>query len=95
MSCVGHYEFAPNALLPTGMKVTIRREEDQVGLASLGRELTQGPFEIYPESETNFFDRITGAQMTFNRNNKGEMTAVIHHAGFPDCVGKKLPDPTK
>jgi pyruvate,water dikinase len=33
---------------------------------------------------------ITGAQLTLIKNDKGEVTAVIHHAGFPDCEGKKL-----
>ena len=77
---VGHYEFAPNAT------VTIWREGDQL-VGNVG----QGPFEIYPESETNFFLKINGAQLTFIKNDKGEVTAVIHHSyGFPDNEGKKL-----
>jgi hypothetical protein len=26
----------------------------------------------------------------FIKNDKGEVTAVLHHAGVPDSVGKKL-----
>jgi hypothetical protein len=53
----------------------------------------QGIFDIYPESETNFFLKLDGAQLTFIKNDKGEVTAVIHHssqAGVPDGVGKKV-----
>ena len=56
-----------------------------------GKNAAQGVFEIYPESETNFFVKITGAQLTFIKNDKGEVTAVIlHAAGQPDCEGKKV-----
>jgi hypothetical protein len=48
-------------------------------------------FDIYPESETNFFLKFDGAQLTFIKNDKGEVTAVIHHMdGRPDLEGKKL-----
>ena len=44
-----------------------------------------------PESETNFFVKINGAQVTFIKNDKGEAMAIIRHkAGLPDSEGKKL-----
>jgi hypothetical protein len=47
--------------------------------------------EIYPQSETNFFLKINGAQLTFIKNDKGEVTSVIHHAArVPDSEGKKV-----
>ena len=94
-ACVGRYEFAPDAVFPTGMKLTIWREGDQlVGQAwGAGENFLHGAFDIYPESETNFFDKIICAQLTFIKNDKGEVTSVIHHAaGVPDSVGKKLKD---
>jgi hypothetical protein len=46
---------------------------------------------MYPESETNFFDKVYCAQRTFIKNEEGQVTSVIHHeAGQPDCEGKKL-----
>jgi CubicO group peptidase (beta-lactamase class C family) len=88
---VGEYEFAPGAAFPTGIKLTIWRQEDQLVGRALGRNGGGGDFEIYPESETNFFLKINGAQLTFIKNDKGEVTAVMHHiAGLPDCEGKKL-----
>ena len=46
---------------------------------------------MFPESETNFLLTINGAQLTFIKNGKGEVTGVIHHmTGLPDSEGKKL-----
>jgi hypothetical protein len=50
-----------------------------------------GPLDVYPESETNFLVKINGAQLTFIKNDTGEVTAVIHHmAALPDSEGKKI-----
>jgi hypothetical protein len=88
---VGHYEFAPDTVLPSGAKLTISREGDQLIWQAWGENATRGATDIYPESETNFFIKLTGAQLTFIKNDKGKVTAVIHHlAGLPDCKGKKL-----
>jgi CubicO group peptidase (beta-lactamase class C family) len=90
-ACVGHYEFAPDAAYPIGMKLTIWRQGDQLVGQAWGKNVRQGAFDIYPESETNFFLKLNGAQLTFVKNDKGEVTAVIHHhAGLPDIEGKKL-----
>ena len=88
---VGHYEFAPDNVFPFGMKLTIWRQGDQLVGQAWGGDAIPGAFNIYPESETNFFLKIKGAQFTFVKNDKREVTAVIHHmAGLPDCEGKKL-----
>ena len=90
-ACAGQYEFAPDAAFPIGIKLTIWRQGDQLVGRALGKNGGGGDFEIYPESETNFFLKINGAQLTFIKNDKGEVTAVMHHiAGLPDCEGKKL-----
>jgi pimeloyl-ACP methyl ester carboxylesterase len=90
-ACIGEYEFAPDTIFFTGMKLTIRRNGDHLVGRSVGRDALPGDLDIYPESETNFFLKIYDAQLTFIKNDKGEVTAVIHHfAGFPDSEGKKL-----
>jgi endo-1,4-beta-xylanase len=90
-ACVGHYEFAPNAVSPTGVKLTIWREENQLVGQAWGENVLKDAFDIYPESETNFFLKVDGAQLTFIKNDKGEVTAVIHHqAGYSDNEGKKI-----
>jgi hypothetical protein len=90
-ACVGDYEFAPDTAYPTGMKLTFWREGDQlVGRAS-GENTLQGAFDVYPASETNFFITVDGAQLTFIKNEKGEVTTVIHrYPGTPGYEGKKL-----
>jgi CubicO group peptidase (beta-lactamase class C family) len=90
-ACVGHYEFAPDTVLPSGAKLTISREGDQLVWQAWGENATRGAIDIFPESETNFFLKLNGAQLTFIKNDKGEVTAVIHHMeGRPDSEGKKL-----
>ena len=87
---VGHYEQAPGAAFPAGVKATIWREGDQLIWRSSGRNAPKGAIEMYPESETNFFDKFEGV-MTFVKNDKGEVTAVtFKHAEHPDVVAEKL-----
>ncbi len=84
-ACVGHYEFATN-----GMKLALWRQGDQLVSQAWVEDDTDGPVDVYPESETKFFDNF-GNQWTFLRNDKHEVTAVIlHGANFPDWEGKKL-----
>jgi D-alanyl-D-alanine-carboxypeptidase/D-alanyl-D-alanine-endopeptidase len=91
-ACVGQYKFAPTAQFPTGIEATIRREGDQLLWQARGRNVIPGPFNAYPESETNFFIRVHGPQLTFIKNDQGEVTALSLHddAWLPDGVGKKL-----
>jgi len=71
-ACAGHYEFPPDAIMPGGLKLTITREGDHL----VWRERALG-INFYPESKTNFFDTIGGVQLTFLKNDQGEVTAVI------------------
>jgi hypothetical protein len=90
---VGQYELAPKDTFPKGAKVTIWREGGQLVGQVQGENTIQGAFNIYPASETNFFIKLNGAQLTFIKNDQGQVTSVIHHssrAGVPDCVAKKL-----
>jgi len=93
-ACVGDFEFAPSKTFPTGIKATIRREGDQLRWQARGKNAFPGAFNIYPESETNFFFKMSGARMTFIKNDHGEVTAVSLHKDtwlpLPDGKGKKL-----
>ncbi len=95
---VGQYLFpADNIIWNGGLKLTILRQGDQlVGQAQVGNT-TGKPFNIYAESETNFFlTSKTDQQLTFVKNEEGWVTAVIHHLpGAPDSEGKKLSGPAK
>jgi D-alanyl-D-alanine-carboxypeptidase/D-alanyl-D-alanine-endopeptidase len=92
---VGHYEFAPKAPFPTGGKVTIWREGAQLSCQVWGENAIRGAFDIYPESETNFFIKLNGAQLVFIKTDKGQVTTIIHRSSRPgvaDSEGKKLKD---
>ena len=71
--------------------MTIRRNGDHLVWQAFGKTALPGALDLYPESETNFFLKINGAQVTFIKNDKGEVMALIHRmTGLPDSVGKKL-----
>jgi hypothetical protein len=93
-ACIGDFEFAPSKAFPTGIKATIRREGDQLLWQTRGKNAFPGAFNIYPESETHFFFKMSGARLTFIKNDNGEVTAVSLHNGtwlpLPDSEGKKL-----
>jgi hypothetical protein len=91
-ACVGNYEFAPSS----GGVVSIQREGDQLQIRRKGGPKTA--LDLYPMSETNFFLKIDDSLMTFIKNDKGEVTAVIHHTdragGWgPPAMGKRVPEP--
>jgi hypothetical protein len=95
-ACVGHYEFGSNAGSSKVGKASIWREGDQLVGQVWGENVLQGAFNIYSQSETNFFLKLDGSQLTFIKNAKGHVTAVIHHsahAGVPDIQGKKVSGP--
>jgi len=93
-ACVGQYQFPSENVFAIEWKLTIRRQGDQLfGQESTVKNKILAAFEIYPESETNFFFKTSGPQeLTFIKNDKGEGTAVIFHRsqGLPDSEGKKL-----
>jgi serine-type D-Ala-D-Ala carboxypeptidase/endopeptidase len=90
-ACVGQYEFPPDAISPSGLKLRIRREGDHLVGEAKGENVARGKFEIYPESETSFFLKIDGAQLVFAKNERGQVTAVSYHLdGHPTVVGKKV-----
>jgi hypothetical protein len=90
-ACIGEYEIVPDNVFDTGAKVTIRRKGDHLVWQAFLDNAWASAMDLYPESETNFFLKINGAQVTFIKNDKGEATAISRHKpGLPDSEGKKL-----
>lgn len=90
-ACVGEYEIAPDNVFGIGTKVTIRRNGDYLVWQAFGKRVSQRTLDLYPESETNFFLKFYRSQVTFIKNDQGEVTALIHRmAGLPDSEGRKL-----
>ena len=48
----------------------------------------QGKLEIFPETETDFFLNVVDAQLTFHKNESGQVTQVVVHQNG-DTVAKK------
>jgi Domain of unknown function (DUF3471) len=78
---VGQYELAPGSIM------SIRRDDDK-----LRAQLTGQPyFEVFPESETNFFYKVVDAQLTFVRDASGKVTELVLHQNG-DKTARKISD---
>jgi serine-type D-Ala-D-Ala carboxypeptidase/endopeptidase len=87
-ACAGGYEFAPDGA--SGIKMAIWREGDRLMVQAWGPNVIKGAIAFDPESGADFFDKIFGLRLTFIKNEKGQVTGVIHHfAGLADAEGKK------
>jgi len=64
---VGRYELNPK------VAITITKEGERLMVGATG----QPSFEIFPESETKFFFKVVDAQVTFVKNEKGEVTEMV------------------
>jgi CubicO group peptidase (beta-lactamase class C family) len=76
---VGEYQLAPNFV------ITITREGDQFFAQATG----QGKFELFAETEANFFLTEIDAQITFVKDDKGQVTHLVLHQNKVDHPGKK------
>jgi len=78
---VGQYE------LGAGDVLTVRRDGDK-----LRAQLTGQPsFQIFPESETNFFYKVVDAQLTFVKGTHGKVTELVLHQNG-DKTARKTSD---
>jgi len=78
---VGRYDYS-------GAIMKIRRDGDH-----LFAQLTGQPeFEIFPKAENEFFWKVVDAQVTFVRDEKGEVTHIIHHQNGAEINAPKLKD---
>ena len=77
---IGEYQFAPT------FSIAISREGDRF----FGQATGQQKFEIFAESETAFYLQAVNAQITFVKDEKGQVTHLILHQGGADQQGKKI-----
>jgi len=78
---VGRYDYG-------GAILVVTREGDKVFAQLTG----QPKFEIFPKSETNFFWKVVEAEVTFVKNEKGEVTKAIHRQGGQTINAPRLED---
>ncbi len=76
---VGEYELAPGFIL------TVTREGDQLMTQATG----QGKVEVFPFSETEFFLKVTDAQITFVKGPTGAVDQIVLHQGGRDLPAKR------
>jgi len=67
----GRYQLAPNFIL------TITREGDHLFAQTTG----QPKFELFAESEKEYFLKVVDAQITFDVDSGGAVNLVLHQAG--------------
>lgn len=77
---VGTYEFEPDNVL------NVTKEANHLFIAPPG----QPEVEIFPLSETKFHVKAFDAEITFVKNENGEVTNLIFHAGGNDMAAKKI-----
>ncbi|HEX7184527.1 MAG TPA: DUF3471 domain-containing protein, partial [Thermoanaerobaculia bacterium] len=77
---VGHYELIP------GFVITVTKEENRLFAQATG----QGKAEVFPESETKFFYTVVDAQLTFVKDDKGQVTHLILHQNGMDQRARRL-----
>jgi D-alanyl-D-alanine carboxypeptidase len=76
---IGKYELDPKFIL------TITRDGDRLMTQATG----QGKIEIFPESETEFFLKVTDAQITFVKED-GKVTHLVLHQNGRDTKAKRV-----
>ena len=77
---VGEYELAPGFIL------TVTREGNSLMTQATG----QGKVEVFPSAPTEFFLKVTDAQLTFVKDASGKVTGLVLHQGGRDVPGKKI-----
>jgi CubicO group peptidase (beta-lactamase class C family) len=78
---VGQYQLAPNFIL------TITRDGSQLFVQATG----QPKFELFPESDHDYFLKVVDAQITFETDSTGRATAVVLHQNGMNQTAKRLP----
>ena len=79
-SYAGDYELAPNFL------ITITVENGKL----MGAPTGQPKAELYPSSATEFFLKVVDAQVTFVKNEQGQVTQLILHQNGRNMPAKKI-----
>ncbi|GAG57848.1 unnamed protein product, partial [marine sediment metagenome] len=76
----GKYKLAPGALFD------IKLQKGQLTAQLTGQQR----FAIYAESQTKFFYKVVDAQITFVKNKRGKVTALVLHQLGLDQTAKKI-----
>jgi CubicO group peptidase (beta-lactamase class C family) len=79
-SYVGEYQLAPNVLM------SVSKEGDKLFVQPTG----QPKFDLFAESETEFFLTVTDAQVSFVKDDKGQVDHLVLHQNGQNIPAKKV-----
>lgn len=77
---VGQYELTPT------LAITISRDGDKLYAEVPGQQ----KIEIFAESETDFFVTVVDAQLTFVKDDRGQVTHIIFHQNGQNVPAKRI-----
>jgi putative CocE/NonD family hydrolase len=77
---VGQYELGP------GFIITVTKEDGKL----MGEVPGQPKLELFPESETKFFLKVANIQITFIRDDKGNVSGLVLRQNAKDLKAKKI-----
>lgn len=77
---VGRYELAPSFV------ITITREDNKLYAQATG----QPRIELFAETQTQFFITVVDAQITFVKDEKGQVSELILHQNGQNVSGRKI-----
>jgi hypothetical protein len=78
---VGTYEIAPT------LQIRVSREGDRL----FAQTTRQERYEVFPESERDFFYTVVDAVLTFDADGPGGATQLVLHQNGTDRVAKRVP----
>jgi len=78
--------FVGKFMLDLDFIIAITKENERLFTQATG----QPKYEIFPESETKFFFKVVDAQITFVKNEKGEVIELILHQFGKDHTARKI-----
>ena len=81
---VGRYQMGPSFIL------NVYRDGDHLYTMATG----QRAFEIFPESEKEFFAKVAGIQISFTTDGSGKATELVVHQGGRNTRAKRIVQPT-
>lgn len=79
-SYAGDYEIAPSFI------ITVTNEDGKL----MAQATSQPKFELFPLSQTDFFLKVVPAQVTFVKNEQGQVTQLILTQNGRKAPGKKI-----
>ena len=77
---VGDYQLAPT------FSINVSREANRLFAKATGQE----KFEIYAQSPTEFYYKVVDAQVSFEKDEKGNVSGLVLHQGGRNLPGKRV-----